>query len=58
MLDQGSGVLNPSFNAAILGLKVVGGRLLENGSRGAIIDKVKKGSIADIDGQLRPGKIS
>ncbi|XP_063931974.1 regulating synaptic membrane exocytosis protein 2 isoform X1 [Zophobas morio] len=42
-------------SAAILGLKVVGGRILENGLRGALIEKVKKGSIADIEGQLRPG---
>lgn len=44
-----------SSSAAILGLKVVGGRILENGLKGAIIEKVKKGSIADIEGQLRPG---
>ncbi|XP_018323416.1 regulating synaptic membrane exocytosis protein 2 isoform X2 [Agrilus planipennis] len=39
----------------ILGLKVIGGRILENGQRGAIIEKVKKGSIADVEGQLRAG---
>ncbi|XP_065163900.1 regulating synaptic membrane exocytosis protein 2 isoform X2 [Atheta coriaria] len=42
-------------SAAILGLKVVGGKALESGLRGAVIDKVKKGSIADLEGQLRPG---
>ncbi|XP_050294946.1 regulating synaptic membrane exocytosis protein 2 isoform X2 [Anthonomus grandis grandis] len=42
-------------SAAILGLKVVGGKVLENGCKGAVIDKVKKGSIADVEGQLRPG---
>ncbi|CAH1175810.1 unnamed protein product [Phaedon cochleariae] len=42
-------------SAAILGLKVVGGKLLENGMTGAVIEKVKKGSIADIEGQLKPG---
>lgn len=42
-------------SAAILGLKIAGGRLLDNGHRGAIIEKVKKGSIADIEGQLKPG---
>lgn len=42
--------------SSILGLKVVGGKLLEDGSRGALIEKVKKGSTADIEGQLRPGK--
>lgn len=42
-------------SAAILGLKVVGGKILEHGHKGAVIEKVKKGSIADIEGQLRPG---
>lgn len=42
-------------NAAILGLKIAGGRLLDNGHRRAFIEKVKKGSIADVEGQLRPG---
>ncbi|XP_062528510.1 regulating synaptic membrane exocytosis protein 2 isoform X14 [Bombyx mori] len=42
-------------SAAILGLKVVGGKLLPDGIRGAIIEKVKKGSIADLEGQLRIG---
>lgn len=42
-------------SAAILGLKIAGGKLLDNGHRGAVIEKVKKGSIADIEGQLRPG---
>lgn len=42
-------------SAGILGLKVVGGRITEAGRLGAIIDKVKKGSIADTVGRLRPG---
>ena len=42
-------------STAILGLKVEGDRLLETGHRGALIEKVKKGSIADVEGQLRPG---
>jgi len=42
--------------SSILGLKVVGGKLLEDGSMGALIEKVKKGSTADVEGQLRPGK--
>ncbi|XP_068086466.1 regulating synaptic membrane exocytosis protein 2 [Anabrus simplex] len=49
------GGVGSSSSAAILGLKVVGGKLLENGGRGALIEKVKKGSIADVEGQLRPG---
>ncbi|XP_032529499.2 regulating synaptic membrane exocytosis protein 2 isoform X8 [Danaus plexippus] len=42
-------------SAAILGLKVVGGKMLPDGTRGAIVEKVKKGSIADLEGQLRIG---
>jgi len=42
--------------SSILGLKVVGGKLLEDGSMGALIEKVKKGSTADVEGHLRPGK--
>ncbi|XP_014370648.2 regulating synaptic membrane exocytosis protein 2 isoform X5 [Papilio machaon] len=42
-------------SAAILGLKVVGGKILPDGTRGAIVEKVKKGSIADIEGQLKIG---
>ena len=41
---------------SILGLKVVGGRLLDDGTIGALIEKVKEGSPADIDGQLKPGE--
>ena len=44
-----------SSSATILGLKVVGGRIIESGRLGAIIEKVKKGSIADTIGRLRPG---
>ncbi|XP_052737216.1 regulating synaptic membrane exocytosis protein 2-like isoform X11 [Bicyclus anynana] len=42
-------------SAAILGLKVVGGKILPDGTRGAIVEKVKKGSIADLEGQLKIG---
>lgn len=42
----------------ILGLKVIGGKQLPNGSRGAIIEKVKRGSIADQEGHIKPGKIA
>lgn len=45
---------NAHSSAAILGLKVVGGKVLD-GTRGAFIEKVKKGSIADLEGQLRIG---
>lgn len=44
-----------SSSAAILGLKVNGGRYLESGKLGAVVEKVKKGSIADTVGHLRPG---
>ncbi len=47
----------PSNTATILGLKVVGGKLLQGGTRiGAVIEKVKKGSVADTVGRLIPGK--
>lgn len=46
------------FSASILGLKIVGGKILENGQQAAIIEKVKKGSIADVEGQLRAGKFT
>ncbi|XP_047515123.1 regulating synaptic membrane exocytosis protein 2 isoform X12 [Pieris napi] len=42
-------------SSAILGLKVVGGKMLPDGTRGAVVEKVKKGSIADLEGQLRIG---
>lgn len=40
----------------ILGLKVIGGQILSTGRIGAIIEKVKRGSIADQEGHIRPGK--
>lgn len=46
--ESGSG-----SSAAILGLKVIGGRMTESGTVGAIIEKIKKGSIADTVGRLR-----
>ncbi|XP_076044393.1 rab3 interacting molecule isoform X2 [Oratosquilla oratoria] len=49
------GEVGPGSSAAILGLKVVGGKILEGGKIGALIEKVKKGSIADTMGHLRPG---
>lgn len=42
----------------ILGLKVVGGQVLSNGRLGAIIEKVKRGSIADQEGHIRPGNLN
>ena len=44
-----------SSSASFLGLKVVGGTLLSNGRIGAVIEKVKKGSVADDIGHLLPG---
>ncbi|CAH2068522.1 unnamed protein product, partial [Iphiclides podalirius] len=46
---------NSQSSGAILGLKVTGGIMLADGTRGAIVEKIKKGSIADIEGQLRVG---
>ncbi|KAH0548839.1 hypothetical protein KQX54_003099 [Cotesia glomerata] len=40
---------------SILGLKVAGGQLLDDGRIGAVIEKVKEGTPAAVDGQLRPG---
>ncbi|XP_063755795.1 regulating synaptic membrane exocytosis protein 2-like isoform X2 [Eleginops maclovinus] len=45
----------PADAGALLGLKVVGGRMMESGRLCAFITKVKKGSLADTVGQLRPG---
>lgn len=39
----------------ILGLKIAGGKLFPNGARGAIVEKVKRGSIADQEGHIKPG---
>ncbi|XP_047533933.1 regulating synaptic membrane exocytosis protein 2 isoform X2 [Vanessa atalanta] len=44
-----------NYSSAILGLKVVGGKILPDGTRSAVVEKVKKGSIADLEGQLRIG---
>lgn len=55
ILRRGGRETTSGSSAAILGLKVVGGKILESGLKGAVIEKVKKGSIADIEGQLRPG---
>lgn len=49
-------VVDGGSHSSILGLKVVGGKLLPDGTRGAIVEKVKKGSIADLEGQLRIGE--
>ncbi|KAK7081548.1 Rab GTPase binding, partial [Halocaridina rubra] len=49
------GEVGPASSAAILGLKVGGGKILDSGKIGALIEKVKKGSIADTVGHLRPG---
>ncbi|KAG7229919.1 hypothetical protein INR49_009638 [Caranx melampygus] len=45
----------PKETGALLGLKVVGGRVTESGRLGAFITKVKKGSLADVVGHLRAG---
>ncbi|XP_032876668.1 regulating synaptic membrane exocytosis protein 1-like isoform X3 [Amblyraja radiata] len=45
----------PKESGALLGLKVVGGKLTETGRLGAFITKVKKGSLADVVGHLRAG---
>ncbi|XP_035272454.1 regulating synaptic membrane exocytosis protein 2 isoform X19 [Anguilla anguilla] len=45
----------PRDSGALLGLKVVGGKMTESGRLCAFITKVKKGSLADTVGHLRPG---
>ncbi|XP_071659984.1 regulating synaptic membrane exocytosis protein 2 isoform X17 [Patagioenas fasciata] len=45
----------PRDSGAMLGLKVVGGKMTESGRLCAFITKVKKGSLADTVGHLRPG---
>ncbi|XP_063708928.1 regulating synaptic membrane exocytosis protein 2 [Culicoides brevitarsis] len=39
----------------ILGLKIVGGKSFPNGTRAAIVEKVKRGSIADQEGHIKAG---
>ncbi|XP_055680238.1 regulating synaptic membrane exocytosis protein 2 isoform X6 [Lutzomyia longipalpis] len=49
-------ILRKSVDGAdVLGLKVAGGVPLAGGGRGAIIDQVKRGSIADQEGHIKPG---
>ena len=56
MILKKSRVAGPGGNGStLLGLKVVGGKILPNNRCGAVIEKVKKGSIADTIGQLLPG---
>ncbi|XP_055967715.1 regulating synaptic membrane exocytosis protein 2 isoform X12 [Sorex fumeus] len=45
----------PRDSGAMLGLKVVGGKMTESGRLCAYITKVKRGSLADTVGHLRPG---
>ncbi|XP_028819319.1 regulating synaptic membrane exocytosis protein 2 isoform X6 [Denticeps clupeoides] len=45
----------PRDTGALLGLKVVGGKMTESGKLCAFITKVKRGSLADTVGHLRPG---
>ncbi|KAG7471521.1 regulating synaptic membrane exocytosis protein 2-like isoform X3 [Solea senegalensis] len=45
----------PADTGALLGLKVVGGKMTDSGRLCAFITKVKRGSLADTVGHLRPG---
>jgi hypothetical protein len=49
-------ILKKDGRDSSLGLKVVGGQPMPQGGRGAIIEKVKRGSIAEREGGLRAGK--
>lgn len=42
--------------AAVLGLKVTGGKVAENGQTIAVVEKVARGSIAETVGRIKPGK--
>lgn len=46
----------PETDSGDLGLKVIGGRHSTSGRLGAFITQVKPGSVAEVVGQLRPGK--
>ncbi|CAF92699.1 unnamed protein product, partial [Tetraodon nigroviridis] len=48
----------PADAGALLGLKVVGGKMTESGRLCAFITKVKRGSLADTVGHLRPGELA
>ncbi|CAB3370540.1 Hypothetical predicted protein [Cloeon dipterum] len=48
-------ILKKDVRDSSLGLKVVGGQPLPHGGRGAVIEKVKRGSIAEREGNLRAG---
>ncbi|KAJ7991997.1 hypothetical protein DPEC_G00289640 [Dallia pectoralis] len=45
----------PQDTGALLGLKVVGGKMTDSGRLRAFITKVKRGSLADTVGHLQPG---
>lgn len=51
-----SGLITDCFISSV-GLSIVGGRETPLGQHGAYITKVKKGSIADTVGHLRPGTV-
>ncbi|XP_064652466.1 regulating synaptic membrane exocytosis protein 2-like isoform X3 [Lineus longissimus] len=53
--ESGQLEFSPSDLVYPFGLKVIGGKMTESGRLGAFITKVKKGSIADTVGHLRPG---
>lgn len=48
-------ILQKSFDGEDL-IQVSGGRLLANGSRGAVVEAVKSGSIAELEGHILPGE--
>lgn len=45
-----------SSGAAMIGLRVTGGKVQENGQTIAIVEKVARGSIAETIGRIKPGK--
>lgn len=45
-----------STGAAMIGLRVTGGKVQENGQTIAVVEKVARGSIAETIGRIKPGK--
>lgn len=51
----GNVILQKSYEGEEI-ISVSGGRLFANGSRGALVDAVKRGSLADLEGNILPGE--
>ncbi|KFM78510.1 Regulating synaptic membrane exocytosis protein 2, partial [Stegodyphus mimosarum] len=47
--------MDTSSGAAMLGLRIAGGKILDSCQMGAVVEKVVRGSIADTLGRIKPG---